>query len=217
MEFKVYNQKGEDAGKIKVSKEVFGLSWNQALVHQVVVSMQSNLRTPVAHAKGRGEVRGGGIKPWRQKGTGRARHGSTRSPIWVGGGVTHGPLKDKNYSKKINKKMMKKALFTVLSKKADDGEILILDTLALEEAKTKKAAEVISNLGKIEGFEKLKTKKKNAATFFIKGKNENLKRAFKNLPGVLVEEGRNLNPLVAMTYKYLVFSKDALKLLEPKA
>jgi len=214
MELKVYNQSGEEAGKVKLSDKVFGLPWNADLMHQVIVSMQSNLRIPWAHAKDRSEVRGGGKKPWRQKGTGRARHGSIRSPIWIGGGVTHGPLKERNYKKKINKKMMQKALFVALSQKVKDGEIIVLDNLAVAGSKTKLAQAVVSNLSKIEGFGKLETKKKNSALFLVKEKKDELKRSFANLPGVLLDESRNLNPLIALTYKYLVFSKDALKLLE---
>src|SRR5690242_1243633 len=97
METKIYNHKGVETGKIQLPEDVFGVKWNADLVHQVVVSMESSARTAVAHVKNRGEVSGGGKKPWQQKGTGRARHGSIRSPIWVGGGVTHGPRKDKNF------------------------------------------------------------------------------------------------------------------------
>ncbi|MCL5782115.1 MAG: 50S ribosomal protein L4, partial [Patescibacteria group bacterium] len=124
MEATIYNQSGKTSGKITLPEEVFGLSWNADLVHEVVRLMNSNARPNVAHAKTRGEVRGGGKKPWRQKGTGRARHGSTRSPIWVGGGVAHGPRNEKNYSRKINKQAKRKALFTILSKKFKDGEIM---------------------------------------------------------------------------------------------
>src|SRR5262245_26808838 len=127
METKVYNQQGKETGKLKLPEAVFGLPWNGDLVHQVVVSMQANQREGNAHTKGRGEVRGGGKKPWRQKGTGRARHGSIRSPLWRGGGTTHGPSNERNYEKKINKKMKTKALYTVLSQKNRDGEVVLLD------------------------------------------------------------------------------------------
>ncbi|OHA54733.1 MAG: 50S ribosomal protein L4, partial [Candidatus Terrybacteria bacterium RIFCSPLOWO2_02_42_20] len=109
MESKLYNQKAEEAGKIDLPETVFNLPWNSDLVHQVVTAMQANLRSPWAHTKTRGEVSGGGKKPWRQKGLGKARHGSIRSPIWVGGGIAHGPRKDKDYSVKINAKAKKKA------------------------------------------------------------------------------------------------------------
>ena len=114
---KLYNIKGEATGKLTVPENLFGLPWNADLVHQVVTAMRANMRPNVAHTKDRGEVRGGGKKPWQQKGTGRARHGSSRSPIWKGGGVTHGPRKDKIYAQKINRTMAAKALLTVLSRK----------------------------------------------------------------------------------------------------
>lgn len=211
MEVKLYNQKGEEAGKVKLSEKVFGLDWNDDLIHQVVVSMQANKRTPIAHAKTRAEVSGGGAKPWRQKGTGRARHGSKRSPIWVGGGVTHGPLKEKNYNKKINKKMKKKAFFVALSQKTRDGEVLVLDGLSVSAPKTKEANEIVSNLSKLKGFEKLKTKKTNRAAVLVEKKQDDLKRAFYNLPGIILGESRNLNVLDVLTYKYLIFTKDGLK------
>src|SRR3990167_7958338 len=148
MKVKLYNQVAEEVGKTELPDEVFGLKWNADLVHQVVTSQEANRRPTVAHAKGRGEVRGGGRKPWRQKGTGRARHGSIRSPIWKGGGVTHGPLKEKNYKKKINKKMAKKALFAVLSAKARDNEIIVLDDLKFSEPKTRLAAEMFAKFEK---------------------------------------------------------------------
>ncbi len=117
MESKIYNTSGKSVGNIKLPEGIFGLKWNADLVHEVVRLMNSNSRTAIAHTKTRGEVRGGGKKPWKQKGTGRARHGSSRSPIWVGGGVTHGPRNDKNFDRKINKKAKTKALFTILSRK----------------------------------------------------------------------------------------------------
>src|ERR1700740_1338445 len=131
MDAKIYNQEGKEAGNITLSKDVFGLPWNADLVNQVVNSLRTDARDPIAHTKDRSEVRGGGKKPWQQKGLGRARHGSTRSPIWVGGGVAHGPRNDKNYDRKINKKMKTKALFTVLSQKMRDGEVLFIDSISL--------------------------------------------------------------------------------------
>jgi len=216
MRLDTYNQIGEKTGNVTLDDKLFDLPWNEDLIYQVVVSMQSNQRNVIAHAKTRAEVRGGGAKPWRQKGTGRARHGSIRSPIWTGGGVTHGPLKNKNYSKKINKKMKSKALFMSLSQKVRDGEMLVLDDLKIADAKTKEANTVVSNLNNIKGFEKLNTKKKNRALFLTDTKNEKALRSFNNLPGIAVEESRNLNPLDVLTYKYLVFTKKSLDFFSKK-
>jgi large subunit ribosomal protein L4 len=148
LEAKIYNQKGGVAGKVDLPERVFGAKWRSDLVHQVVESMRSNSRAGTADTKDRGEVSGGGKKPWKQKGTGRARHGSSRSPIWVGGGVTHGPLAEKNYKRKISKKMRAQALFSVLSRKLKEGEIIFVDSLAQKEIKTKSAAEVMKNVVK---------------------------------------------------------------------
>lgn len=211
MKADVYNQEGKKTGNLELRKEFFGLPWNADLVHQVVVSMQANRRTNVAHAKTRAEVSGGGKKPWRQKGTGRARHGSTRSPIWVGGGVAHGPNKEKDYSRKINKKMKKKAFYVALSQKLRDGEILILDDLKISQPKTKEANLIMNSLASVEGFEKLKTKKKNTALLLVAKREAETQRAFRNLPGVLIDEARNLNSLQTLTYKYLIFLKESLK------
>src|SRR3989344_4389677 len=124
MEAKIYNQDGKESGKMDLPAKIFGLKWNSDLVHQVVVAMMGNARIPWAHTKNRGEVSGTGKKPWKQKGTGQARHGSRRSPIWVCGGVAHGPRNERKYDRKINKKMRAKALFTVLSQKFKDGELV---------------------------------------------------------------------------------------------
>ena len=214
----IYDQSGKESGKIDLPKNIFGLPWNADLVHQVVVSQQSNARTPVAHTKDRSEVRGGGKKPWKQKGTGRARHGSIRSPIWIGGGVTFGPRNEKDYSKKINKKMRAKALYMVLSKKLKDGEILFVNTLSFSEPKTVQAKRVISALGAVKGYGKLVTKKKNAALFALDAHDENTAKSFRNFSNVLVEEVRNLNPVTALTYKYLIITKpnDAVSFFESK-
>jgi len=218
MEEKVYDITGRETGKVTLPEEVFGLPWNADLVHQVMVGQLANARTRIAHTKDRSEVRGGGRKPWRQKGTGRARHGSRRSPIWAGGGVTFGPRNEKDYSKKVNKKMRKKALFTVLSGKLKDGEILFIDNISFDKAKTTLAAEVLKGLSKIKGFEDLSQKKKNAALIALSSHDENIAKSFRNFGNVLVEEFRNLNVVTALTYKYLIVTNPnrALKTLESK-
>ena len=185
MEAKIYNIQGKEAGTLTVPAEIFGLPWNADLVHQVVVSMASNARTPVAHTKGRGEVRGGGKKPWQQKGTGRARHGSSRSPIWKGGGVTHGPLKDKNYARKINRSMKHKALLVALSRKYRDGEIMFVDSLSFAAPKAAQAKTVLGAL-KID-------RRKNAALVVLSARQPATLKSFRNCGNVAVEEVRNLN------------------------
>lgn len=205
MNTSVYNQDGKQVKDLELSQEIFGLPWNEDLVHQVVVSMQANKRNPWAHTKNRGEVAGSGIKPWRQKGSGRARHGSKQSPIWVGGGVTHGPRNEKDYSKKINKKMKRKALFTILSRKLKENEILFLSKVVLSQPKTKEAAGIFKSLSKIENFEKLATKRKNKAILVLPHKDEKASKSFRNIPGLSVLDVKNLNALDLLTYKFLVF------------
>jgi large subunit ribosomal protein L4 len=215
MEQKVYNTKGKEAGKVTLPEAVFSTQWNADLVHQVVVSMMSNAREPIAHTKTRGEVRGGGKKPWQQKGLGRARHGSSRSPIWVGGGVAHGPRNDKNYSKKINKKMKAAALYSLLSKKLKDGEIMFVDALTFAEPKAKDAKEILSTLSGVKGFEKLAGKRRNAAFVALPSKDRMVEKSFNNFGNVEVGEVRNLNPLHVLNYKYLVIAnpEESLKQL----
>lgn len=218
MEATIYNAKGTSAGKIKLSEKAFGLPWNADLVHQVMHSMMSSARQPIAHTKTRGEVRGGGKKPWRQKGTGRARHGSTRSPIWVGGGIAHGPRNDKNYDRKINKTMKAKAFLTVLSKKYQDGEILFVDSLSFAAPKTAEAKVALVNLAKAKGFEKLATKRKNAAFIALSKKDANAEKSFRNIGSVAVDEARNLNLLDLLKHTYIVIEnpEETVKSLEAK-
>lgn len=204
MKATLYKQTGSESGNIEIPESVFGLSWNSDLVHQVVTSLRTNLRKPVAHTKDRGEVRGGGKKPWKQKGTGRARHGSSRSPIWVGGGVTHGPRNEKNFARTVSKKMKAKALYTILSKKFKDNEIVFIDNLALSAPKTKEALGVFQNLGKIGSLKNI-SKKTNALYLALDKKDQDVERSFRNFGNVKVEEARNLNPLAAASYKHIVF------------
>jgi len=204
METKIYNQQGKEAGKFTLPKGVFDLSWNADLVHEVVRLMNSNSRMNIAHTKTRGEVRGGGKKPWQQKGTGRARHGSTRSPIWVGGGIAHGPRNDKNFDRKINKKARTKALYTILSRKFKEGEILFVDSMSFAAPKTKEAKNTIMSLSKIKGYERLATKSKNAAIIGLDKKSETTTKSFNNFNNICVEEFRNINPVSVLNHKYLI-------------
>lgn len=208
MQVKVYNQEAEETGTMELPDGVFGVKWNADLVHQIAVSYAANARRGTAHVKDRGEVRGGGKKPWRQKGTGRARHGSIRSPLWIGGGVTHGPSKDKDYTKKINKKMAKKALYTVLSAKARDNQIIVLDEVHFPEAKTKRAAELFKHFSRKDEFSNIT--KGNGALVALAGKDTAARRALRNLPYVAIDEARNLNAYTLLQHKFLMIPKEAV-------
>jgi large subunit ribosomal protein L4 len=205
MEATIYNQKGTEAGKIKLPENVFGLPWKESLVHQVVVSMMGNKRIPIAHTKTRGEVSGSGIKPWRQKGTGRARHGSRRSPIWVGGGVSGGPRNDKNFTRKINKKMKTAALFSILSKKFKDGEVVFLDSLSFKVPKTKEAKSVITSLSKIKEASSI-GRRNNAAFIALQKRDDNVLKSFNNFGNLEIGQVKDLNALDLMQYRYLVIT-----------
>lgn len=204
MESKLYNQEGKELSAITLPEKIFDVKWNADLVNQVITSMRSNQREGNAHAKNRGEVSGGGKKPWKQKGTGRARHGSTRSPIWRHGGVTHGPRNDKNYTKTINKKMKAKALYSILSAKLRDGEILFVDGINLKDSKTKHAFDVVKNMSAIDGYTKIGYKSGRRALITLPEKNDGVYKSFRNLPSVSVDEFRNINPVDALAYQYLV-------------
>ncbi len=215
---KIYDQKGGEAGMINLPAKVFAAKWRADLVHQVVEGMRSNKRAGTADTKDRGEVRGGGKKPWKQKGTGRARHGSSRSPIWVGGGVTHGPLSDKNYKRKISKKMRAQALFSVLSKKLKDNEIIFVDSLELASIKTKDAVSVMKNLAKASGFKPLAESKKARVLTALSGRNEKAEKSFRNLPQLEIVFLKNLNPMDVLNHKYLLIENptEAVKFLEAR-
>lgn len=203
MKTDIYNQKGEKIEKIELPKEIFDVKMNVDLLHQVVVSQTANQRQVIAHTKDRSEVRGGGKKPWRQKGTGRARHGSRRSPIWKGGGVTFGPTKERNFKKDIPKKMQRKALMMVLSSKLKDNFLFVLDKIVLERPKTKLMAGIINNFFKNEsGLIALPTYQKDIV------------KAANNIPKIKTIEARNLNSLELLSHKYLIIPKEAVEVIE---
>jgi len=204
MESPIYDKEGRKTGSVQLPEDVFGVKWNDSLMHQVVTSMQDNARTNVAHTKGRGDVRGGGRKPWRQKGTGRARHGSIRSPIWRGGGVAHGPRNEKVFARGIPQKMRRKALAIALSKKLADGEVLFVDSFGLSAPKTAAAKKTLTALAGIKGFERLARKKKNAVLIAFAGKNAAAEKSFRNMGSVASMAVRDLNPLAVLRSTYLV-------------
>lgn len=214
----VYSTDGKKAGTVALPEMVFGAKWNADLVHQVVIGMQANARTSVAHTKDRSEVAGGGKKPWKQKGTGRARHGSSRSPIWRKGGVTFGPRNEKDYSVKINRKMRVAALFSVLSKKYAAGEILFVNELSMKEPKTKEAREVMNKLGSISGYEMVASRRKNALYVILPKADASTKKSFQNMGNVLMGTVSTLNPVDVLSYKYLVLvaPEESVKTLEAK-
>lgn len=146
MRIAIYSKDGKEAGVTEISDAVFGVKSNPAVLHQAVISQQANARIVHAHTKTRGEVSGGGKKPWKQKGTGRARHGSIRSPIWRGGGITFGPRKIRNFAKKVNRRMRRAAILMALSDKVASGNLVVLKDLQFEKDKTKEVAKVISLL-----------------------------------------------------------------------
>ncbi len=204
MKVDVYNQKGEVAGSLALPKEIFGLEFNADLVHQIAVSLSANKRQISAHAKIRSEVRGGGRKPWRQKGTGRARHGSIRSPLWKGGGITHGPRNDRIFGKDIPKKMRRKALLMVLSQKAKDNQLVVLDKIESEKGKTKEMAAVLFKL----------PCEKATTLIALPDYDKKLFMAARNINKISIEDARNLNVLDLLNHKYLLVTKDSIKTIE---
>ncbi len=212
LEAVVYGMDGKKISTIALPAEIFGARWRADLVHQVTTGIQANLRQNRAHTKDRAEVSGGGKKPWKQKGTGQARHGSSRSPIWRHGGITFGPRKDRDYSEKINKKQRVQALLSVLSRKAKDGELILVDKISFGTPKTAEAKKVFLAVGKAAG---MREKKKNAALVAMTTYEKNTIKSFSNMGNVTTEEIRNLNPLQLLTYKYLVIEnpEEAFKTL----
>ncbi|KKS41074.1 hypothetical protein A3E04_02390 [Candidatus Kuenenbacteria bacterium RIFCSPHIGHO2_12_FULL_42_14] len=231
MNYKVHNQIGEVVKEVKLNPTVFEVKINEPLIHQVAVAQLANARVAIAHTKNKGEVRGGGKKPWRQKGTGRARHGSIRSPLWKGGGVTFGPRNTRNFSQKINKKMKKAALFSCLSDKAKQKTLMLLDKLELTETKTKEFAKIILNLKNILNLKEKKTgtvdskktkpaEKKNLKDYSLSllvVASENVSRLSKtgrNIPGVKIIGANSLNVVDLLHYKNLLMLEDSLPVIE---
>ena len=200
----LYNQEGAIVGELILAPSLFEVKVNPTLVHQAVVFQQANAREVIAHTKGRGEVRGGGKKPWKQKHTGRARHGSTRSPIWVGGGITFGPTKERNFSKKMNRSAKRAALAMTLSDKVQNEKFVALDSLALSEAKTKIAVNFLKKLP-VYGKKTL---------IVVEPENRSVSRATKNLPHVTAISAKSLNVVDVVAHEFVLASKEAVAALE---
>lgn len=198
MEVPVLDAKGKKVGQVELEPRIFECEVNEAAVHQVVRARLAASRLGTSSTKTRGEVRGGGAKPWRQKGTGRARAGSIRSPLWRGGGVVFGPT-PRDYSFSVPKKVKRLALRSALSIKAKSSELLVVDDFDLKEPKTKWALEVLRNL---------KVPKK--ATVVIAGGQENLEKSLRNIPGIKIIYVSEINPYDVLDNEVLIFTRDAL-------
>lgn len=193
MKLSVYDKANTQVGEVEVSDAIFGRAWNPDLIHQIVVAMAANRRRPTAHTKQRDEVSGGGKKPWRQKGTGKARHGSIRSPLWKGGGATFGPRNDRDYTQKINKKMVRAGVYVALSKKIADGEFRVIDTLAIKEPRTRELAWV----GK--------------GTLLIPATgNKDIFRASANIQKVKALDPQSLNVEDLLKFKNILIDREAV-------
>ncbi|HBO03902.1 50S ribosomal protein L4 [Lachnospira hominis (ex Liu et al. 2021)] len=197
----VYNIEGKEVGSIELNDAVFGVEINEHLVHMAVVNQLANNRQGTQSAKTRSEVSGGGRKPWRQKGTGHARQGSTRAPQWTGGGIVFAP-KPRDYSFKMNKKEKKIALLSALTSKVADNKIVVLDEFKLDEIKTKKFAEVMNNL------------KVSKALVVLEGENKNVVLSGRNIPTVKVSATNEINTYDVLKYDTLVVTKAAVEKLQ---
>jgi len=201
----VYNLEGKKVKDIELSESVFNVPLNAELLHEVYVSMDANKRVAIAHTKGRGEVSGSGKKPWKQKGTGKARAGSVRSPIWRGGGVVFGPTKDRNFKKKINKKANAKAILMAISEKLRSEKLIIVDKI---EAVNKKTKDIVAGLNSL--------KLKGSILVNLSQGEKDTYLYSRNIKNVTCTPIDNLNVLDILNHKSLVLSEESIKYLEKK-
>jgi len=198
----LYNMEGKQIGDINLSEAVFGQEVNKSVLHQVVVNYLANQRQGTQSTKTRSEVRGGGIKPWRQKGTGRARQGSIRATQWIKGGIALGP-KPRDYGYSVNKKLKKVAMVSALSAKAAENEIIVVDEIALDEIKTKRIAEMLKKLNV-----------ESKALIVTNEKNDNVVKSARNIEGVATTFMGSLNVYDVLKYDVMVITKDAVSKIE---
>ena len=197
----IYNMEGKEVGSLELNDAVFGVEINEHLVHMAVVQQLANKRQGTQKAKTRSEVRGGGRKPWRQKGTGHARQGSIRAPQWTGGGVVFAPV-PRDYSFKLNKKEKRAALKSVLTSKVNDSKFIVVDELKLDEVKTKKFQEVLNNL------------KVNKALVVLNENDQNVVLSARNIPAVKTALTNTINVYDILKYDTVVVTKDAVATIE---
>ncbi len=198
---KIYNIKGEVAGEETLDPDIFEVETKVGLIHQVLVAQMANKRQVLAHTKDRGEVSGGGKKPWKQKGTGRARQGSIRSPQWVGGGIVFGPTKERVFEQKINKKMKKKALLMCLSDRAKEEKIILVEKLEMDNIKTKDFLKITSAL----------PNKKEKTLVILEDNNKNIFKSAANVPYLKATDAKGVNVADVLEYKYLLMPVGALR------
>jgi len=206
MRVKLYNHKGESVKEVDLNNRVFGLEINPNLIYTVYQGILSNRRKPIAHAKDRSEVSGGGRKPWKQKGTGRARHGSIRSPIWKGGGVTFGPNKDRNYTVKINQKAKEKALKMILSSKVQSEGLKLIEDFKGDINKTKDFEKILKSI----------FKKEKIQSAVLLDNDRNSIRYGRNLPYLTISAVNNIDLVDLINKKYLIVTESALDALTNK-
>jgi len=197
-QLKVYNRDGNVTGEM-AAPDFLSSVWNAGLVHQVFKAIAANKREPIAHTKNRGEVRGGGIKPWKQKGTGRARQGSIRSPLWRHGGISFGPRNTTDYSQKTNKKMLKKSLRSALAKKLASGELKVVNNLTSENSKTKELAGVVQSLSR-----------GKSALLVVSNSDKSTLRAARNLKRSMAVTAKDLNVLNVLSHTNILIDQKAL-------
>lgn len=205
---KVYNQSAVKVKDLDLSSEIFAVKANIDLLHQAIVTQQANERQVLAHTKDRSEVRGGGKKPWKQKGTGRARVGSSRSPIWIGGGVTFGPTKDRNFSKKLNKKMKQKAIMMALSDKLEQASLIILESLEMKDFKTKQFITLL------QAFEKEVLPVRRSLLIINDSKDAKVFYSGRNLKGVDIINPENINIVDLLSHRQIIMTEEGIKALE---
>lgn len=199
----IYNIKGDKVGSLTLDASLFDVKANPALIHEAIVAQQANSREAIAHTKTRGEVAGSSKRPWKQKGTGRARHGSTKSPIWIGGGISFGPRNDRNFSLKINKRAKRKALAMILSEKVATDRFITVDALALKDGKTKELVSILKNLP----ISKKKT------LIILPPEQKDVAIAAKNLSGIATMPANTLNVVDLLKTDVVLISQEAVEMV----